>query len=57
MQSDPAKKQFADRLIKAMQDSGYVPKPSVLEREFNQRYWGNFRFLSAKSFAKSSALL
>ena len=40
MQSDPSKKQFADRLISAMQDAGYVPKPSVLEREFNQRYWG-----------------
>ena len=40
MQSDPSKKQFSDRLIKAMQDSGYVAKPSVLEREFNQRYWG-----------------
>lgn len=40
MQPDPSKKQFADRLIKAMQDAGYTAKPAVLEREFNQRYWG-----------------
>ncbi len=40
MHTDPTKQQFAERLIKAMQDSGYAPKPSVLEREFNQRYWG-----------------
>jgi transcriptional regulator with XRE-family HTH domain len=40
MQPDPSKKQFADRLIQAMQNSGYVAKPAVLEREFNQRYWG-----------------
>lgn len=40
MQSDPSKKQFADRLIKAMQDAGYTAKPAVLEREFNRRYWG-----------------
>lgn len=40
MQPDPSKKQFADRLIQAMQNSGYTAKPAVLEREFNQRYWG-----------------
>lgn len=31
---------FADRLREAMQAAGYEPKPAVLEREFNTRYWG-----------------
>ena len=31
---------FSDRLILSMQLAGYDPKPSVLEREFNLRYWG-----------------
>ncbi|MFC4159500.1 hypothetical protein [Chitinimonas lacunae] len=34
------KLEFAQRLREAMQAMGYEPKPSVLEREFNQRYWG-----------------
>ena len=34
------KKLFADRLREAMQAAGYEPKPAVLEREFNTRYWG-----------------
>ena len=33
-------KQFAFRLRQAMQRRGYPPRPSVLEREFNTRYWG-----------------
>jgi len=40
MTTDTSKKQFADRLIRAMEEAGYTPKPSVLEREFNQRFWG-----------------
>jgi transcriptional regulator with XRE-family HTH domain len=35
-----AKTQFADRLREAMTAAGYDPKPAVLEREFNTRYWG-----------------
>lgn len=35
-----AKRQFADRLRKAMMDAGYEPRPAVLEREFNTRHWG-----------------
>lgn len=31
---------FAERLRAAMKSAGYDPKPAVLEREFNQRYWG-----------------
>ena len=34
------KLQFAERLRKAMQAAGYAPRPAVLEREFNSRYWG-----------------
>lgn len=34
-----AKAQFADRLREAMEAAGYEPKPAVLEREFNTRYW------------------
>ncbi|WP_279586106.1 MULTISPECIES: transcriptional regulator [Chromohalobacter] len=31
---------FAERLQKALVAAGYEPRPSVLEREFNLRYWG-----------------
>ena len=31
---------FANRLREAMVAAGYAPKPAVLEREFNTRYWG-----------------
>lgn len=34
------KAQFADRLRDAMRAAGYEPRPVVLEREFNTRYWG-----------------
>ncbi len=40
MEQVQSKKQFAARLHEAMREAGYSPKPSVLEREFNQRYWG-----------------
>ena len=32
--------EFARRLRLAMEAAGYEAKPAVLEREFNQRYWG-----------------
>ena len=35
-----AKNLFADRLRDAMTAAGYEPKPAVLEREFNTRFWG-----------------
>ena len=35
-----AKNVFANRLREAMKAAGYEPKPAVLEREFNTRYWG-----------------
>lgn len=37
---DNAKAEFSRRLAAAMQAAGHEAKPSVLEREFNQRYWG-----------------
>lgn len=35
-----AKIMFANRLRDAMKAAGYEPKPAVLERKFNTRYWG-----------------
>ena len=35
-----AKTLFANRLRDAMKAAGYEPRPAVLEREFNTRYWG-----------------
>ncbi|NQE48898.1 DNA-binding protein [Herbaspirillum rubrisubalbicans] len=37
---ETANQKFAKRLRAAMEKSGYEPKPAVLEREFNLRYWG-----------------
>lgn len=34
------KKQFAERLKAAMLAAGYEARPSVLEANFNSRYWG-----------------
>lgn len=34
------KNAFSQRLAEAMKAAGYVPRPAVLEREFNTRYWG-----------------
>ena len=34
------KNAFAERLATAMRAAGYEPRPAVLEREFNLRYWG-----------------
>lgn len=31
---------FSQRLQEAMSNAGYEARPIVLEREFNQRYWG-----------------
>ena len=37
---DKAKAEFAQRLLDALQHAGVPAKPAVVEREFNQRYWG-----------------
>lgn len=31
---------FTERLKQALYEAGYPARPVVLEREFNQRYWG-----------------
>jgi hypothetical protein len=33
------KAEFSPRLLVALERAGVSPKPSVIEREFNQRYW------------------
>lgn len=35
-----AKVGFAQRLLAALERAGVPAKPTVIEREFNQRYWG-----------------
>ena len=37
---DTTKLDFAQRLRDAMTSAGYQPRPAILEREFNSRYWG-----------------
>lgn len=37
---EKSKLAFAKRLREAMVAAGYPARPAVLEREFNQRYWG-----------------
>jgi hypothetical protein len=34
------KKAFSERLRKAMLAAGHEARPAILEREFNDRYWG-----------------
>jgi hypothetical protein len=34
------KLEFSNRLKNAIQDAGYQLRPTILEREFNTRYWG-----------------
>lgn len=34
------KAEFAQRLHAALERTGVPPRPTVIEREFNQRYWG-----------------
>lgn len=37
---DKVKAEFAQRLLAALERAGVPSRPSVIEREFNQRYWG-----------------
>lgn len=55
---------FAKRLRDAMQAAGYEARPSVLEREFNLRYWGKpmtlhgvRRWLLGESLPKQEKLM
>jgi hypothetical protein len=61
---DKAKAKFAQRLRRAMEEAGYEGKPAVLEREFNQRYWGKpvtlhgvRRWLVGETFPANDKLL
>ena len=40
---------FSARLKKAMIAAGYEPRPAVLEKQFNSRYWGKSLTLQAVS--------
>lgn len=40
MDKSTVRAEFSKRLRAALVAAGYEPRPSVLEREFNQRYWG-----------------
>lgn len=59
-----AKAEFAKRLHKALETVGVPAKPAVLEREFNQRYWGKpitlygvRRWLRGESFPAHDKIL
>lgn len=61
---EKAKAEFAQRLCNAMENAGLEAKPSVLEREFNQVYWGNpvtlhgvRRWLQGETFPSNDKLL
>lgn len=32
--------EFSQRLLQAIEDAGYSVRPTIVEREFNTRYWG-----------------
>jgi len=34
------KTEFSQRLLQAIEDAGYSVRPTIVEREFNTRYWG-----------------
>jgi hypothetical protein len=51
------KAQFAERLKAAIVAAGYQPRPSVIEREFNQRYWGkSISFQAARQWLRGDAV-
>ncbi|RXZ43839.1 transcriptional regulator [Crenobacter cavernae] len=51
------KAQFAERLKAAMREAGYEPRPSVLERGFNQRYWGrSITFQAASRWLRGESI-
>ena len=61
---EKSKLEFARRLREAMRVAGYEPRPAVLEREFNQRYWGKAvtlhgvrRWLLGETFPSQDKLL
>jgi transcriptional regulator with XRE-family HTH domain len=52
-----AAKEFAERLRRLMEAQGYEPRPAVLEREFNERFWGRgVTFQTASSWLRGAAI-
>lgn len=48
---------FSERLKETMLQHGYPSRPVVLEREFNQRYWGqSISFQTARRWLKGEAI-
>jgi len=51
------KTEFAERLKQAMSAAGYEPRPGVLEKEFNTRFWGRpVSFQAASSWLKGACI-
>lgn len=51
------KAQFAERLQAAMLAAGYEPRPGVLEKQFNSRYWGrSVSFQAARAWLRGDSL-
>lgn len=51
------KVEFADRLKQAMVNAGYEPRPRVLEKGFNSRYWGrSVTFQAASRWLRGEAI-
>lgn len=52
-----ASKEFATRLRALMEAEGYEPRPAVLEREFNERFWGkSITFQTASSWLRGMSI-
>ncbi|MDR1662050.1 MAG: hypothetical protein LBR95_06460 [Azoarcus sp.] len=52
-----AKSEFSERLKRAMCEAGYEPRPSVLEKGFNTRYWGRpVTFQAASRWLKALSI-
>ena len=52
-----ASKEFAERLRRYMEAEGHEPRPAVLEREFNERFWGrSITFQTASSWLRGAAI-
>ena len=48
---------FSQRLSEGMIAAGYEPRPTVLEREFNSRYWGrSVTFQAVRRWLKGEAI-
>ncbi len=54
---DKIRAEFAQRLHAALERAGVPPKPAVIEREFNQRFWGKpITFHAARLWLRGETL-